>query len=704
LAGREAGGIPVANQSWAPESFAVSPKSGARVTPRPTTGTSIQSFAKEESGFKEFAREAKMKQLSKRLLSLAIFAPAMLALAVAPAWAQTPEAPAVPEKPAAVKAEPASTPAPLKRAPVPSADDAIGMYRIASYNAQLLFDDKDDPNTEDEQFGSKSPESLTALAGVIMAMDAEIVGLQEVENREAVQWFLDTYMPDSGYTLYMDEPPGSLFNVALLSKFPVERIVRYGDSNSGAGGETFRYLRHRIVAFEVAVNPDYKVWTLVCHLKAMSDPRSQNMRADMAKAVRDFLENTLGLNPREDNIAIIGDFNDTPESRALQILTGDKAYIDTGKMAQAIELTHPSNEPSRQIDYVVISWGLSAELLPDAFRIPPLPSLDMLTRASDHLPVMSVFMDRDTGPTGAERRDMFNMMDPGQKARYINIIRLKNASDIIAEKRREQLASALSSEGDPTPVAEARANFLKLEKEGKGNDSPVVFVEGVAQSEGMALGGNRVQFGFADASGTILVDAPNTEHFDRIPQDGDFLRMVGKVIRYRDILEFRPLAPTKYLKALEVEVETPTFSVAEFNEKVDPYQGGRVNLGVGEVIDIYERRNGAVKYTVRSIEPGSDATAIIYVTQNLTKAPPKARQGQLVRASGIVSSYDSLPQLLPAAADEFEIVPRNAIAPATTPEPVSTPAVAPTTKPASETAPASEPAPASRPAAEKATP
>jgi endonuclease/exonuclease/phosphatase family metal-dependent hydrolase len=547
----------------------------------------------------------------------------------------------------------------------PAEGQTGGIFRIASYNVGLLFDEHDDPNTEDEIAGTKSPESLEALAAVLKNLDAEIVGLQELENKEVTQRFVAAYLPNSGYTVYMDDPQGSIWNVGLLSRFPVKRIVRYGDDNSGYGGESFRFLRHRLVAFQVEVNPEYSFWALVVHLKAMSDERSKEMRVEMARAARDFLTKRLGLDPQKDNIAIMGDFNDTPLSPTIQAFVSDKAFLDTAALNQVVELTHSSDEPTRQIDYVIVSWGMSAEFLPDGFRVPSSPGLDALSRASDHLPVIAAFMDRDTGPSAVERRDMFQRVAPKERSEYLALVQQLNANQVIAEKRQEQLVQAMAgaTSGDPAAaniisLGKAREEFLRLEKENQATEAPVIVVEGIAQTPGGALGGDRIQFGFADATGAIMVDAPSKDQFPGgLPNEGDRLRMVGKIIRYRDILEFRPLAPATNLGPAPDQLVPPMFDVKGFAEQGKSREGARVAIKGGVVYDIYRRNNGAIKYTLRSTDPNSNAEAIVYVTQNLPQMPPQASKGQEVMVSGMVSVYQELPQILPAGPADFVIVP-----------------------------------------------
>ena len=84
--------------------------------------------------------------------------------------------------------------------PVPPAK-AAGTIRLAAYNVENFFDGVDDPTLQgdyDDLPMQTSPDRCAALAQAIRALDADVLGLEEVESEEALRWFRDTYLQGMG--------------------------------------------------------------------------------------------------------------------------------------------------------------------------------------------------------------------------------------------------------------------------------------------------------------------------------------------------------------------------------------------------------------------------------------------------------------------------------------------------------------------------
>lgn len=100
-----------------------------------------------------------------------------------------------------------------------------GTIRIATYNVENLFDHVDDPALSgkmDDMALAATPERCEALAKSILATQADIVAMEEVESLDALTWFRDTYLKDSGFnylaSIQSGDPRG--IEQSVLSKIP----------------------------------------------------------------------------------------------------------------------------------------------------------------------------------------------------------------------------------------------------------------------------------------------------------------------------------------------------------------------------------------------------------------------------------------------------------------------------------------------------
>ena len=69
-----------------------------------------------------------------------------------------------------------------------------GAFRLTTYNIENLFDDVDDPTLTDrnEDIDDTKPHhELLAAARAIREVNADVLCLQEIESREALDWFID---------------------------------------------------------------------------------------------------------------------------------------------------------------------------------------------------------------------------------------------------------------------------------------------------------------------------------------------------------------------------------------------------------------------------------------------------------------------------------------------------------------------------------
>jgi len=287
------------------------------------------------------------------------------------------------ELPALPPAAPASQPA-LKE---------TGPIKLAAYNVLNLFDDQDDPYRHDEGTPPKPRAELELLARTIRRLDADVLALEEVENRGYLEWFVRALLPDMGYCeiVHLESNDTRGIDCAVLSRFPVGPVTSYRHLKfKDAGGKTMRFERDLLrVSIEPPNRPGFDLF--VVHLKSKgSGPTSDVIRIGEAGEIRRILDHILAQTPTA-RFAICGDFNDTWDSRSLQIIRGSgptmlKHFFE--ELAPEALITY-SKEPYRSmIDYILVSPSMAEDYVAGSFGI-----LDgtVETSGSDHNPVFAEF-------------------------------------------------------------------------------------------------------------------------------------------------------------------------------------------------------------------------------------------------------------------------------------------------------------------------
>lgn len=296
---------------------------------------------------------------------------------------------------------------------------AKNTIRLATYNAENLFDAIDDPTLSgrQEDIDDTKPEPhLQALADTIRALDADILALQEIESEAALTEFRDTYLSDLGYTHLASIDAGDERGIeqAVLSRFPITDIKnwpqrdlggthpdKWGNADNWHAGEPMRFHRSPLrVTIEIPARaagaPDADPYTLTLFVvHAKSGRPGTYWRNAEAIGLREILIQDRAANPTQ-NTAILGDFNAALTADSLQTLT-TAGYSDALADVFTPGDRFHTHESGRRIDFILINPNLAAELvahsgfvlgtpaLPDGldYRDPYRPE----GYASDHYPV-----------------------------------------------------------------------------------------------------------------------------------------------------------------------------------------------------------------------------------------------------------------------------------------------------------------------------
>jgi endonuclease/exonuclease/phosphatase family metal-dependent hydrolase len=165
-------------------------------------------------------------------------------------------------------------------------------------------------------------------------------------------------------------------HVALISRFPITHRQSRADHTYELDGQSIP-LGRGILDVTIGVNSGYAFRAIAVHLKSKRQveggPDQAQMRLAEAHLLRAHIGKILKHNPDEKLLAM-GDFNDTPDSPAVQAIIGAPPFVLFPlpcKVARGFEGTHlwrGKGEWSR-IDYLLASPALSNDFVAGTAKI-----------------------------------------------------------------------------------------------------------------------------------------------------------------------------------------------------------------------------------------------------------------------------------------------------------------------------------------------
>jgi exonuclease III len=174
-------------------------------------------------------------------------------------------------------------------------------FKVASYNVENLFDLKDDndeyseyiPNTSSQWNQKNFNIKINNLIKVLNDLDADIVALQEIENRELMQLLIKK-LPNYHYYSFI-KYPNSAIGIGFLSKIKIKNN-KYVDVKFRT--KLFRPILETTFLYE---NIEFKIFNNHWPSKAVGE----SYRIKYAKN----LQERISTLPKDYDYILIGDFN-----------------------------------------------------------------------------------------------------------------------------------------------------------------------------------------------------------------------------------------------------------------------------------------------------------------------------------------------------------------------------------------------------------
>lgn len=255
--------------------------------------------------------------------------------------------------------------------------------RLMTYNALNVFDDINDPVTNDEDTPPKCAESCAAVAELIEHGQADIVALQEIENRDMLETLVSYHGLSERYPhrvlISGNDPRGA--DVALLSRYPLRGTRSHRDRIVGWRYSEPLKFRRDLLQSDVELPGGQSLRVYVVHYPAT--PRAHWGRLREAEATREILLEQAHSYPTDYQV-VMGDFNALEKSDPLAVLTAPGGLHNS---SEGLAYSYGQGSRNRSlIDHILCSESLMAHHVNSEVLQHPSERL-----ASDHLPVLAEF-------------------------------------------------------------------------------------------------------------------------------------------------------------------------------------------------------------------------------------------------------------------------------------------------------------------------
>jgi len=201
-------------------------------------------------------------------------------------------------------------------------------FRVATYNLE---------NYLDAPAGTrpvKSPEAKAKIRESLLALRADVVALEEMGGTNALLELCASLKAAGIDYPHWDYITGSDTNihVVVLSRFPITARRPHTTDSFLLFGQRFHVSRG-FLEVDIQVTPSYSFTLLATHLKSrrpVPEADEAELREQEALLFREKIDNCFKANPAV-NLIVLGDFNDTKDSRSTRSLIGRgrTALIDT---------------------------------------------------------------------------------------------------------------------------------------------------------------------------------------------------------------------------------------------------------------------------------------------------------------------------------------------------------------------------------------
>lgn len=280
-------------------------------------------------------------------------------------------------------------------------------FKLLSWNVEHFVDGFDDPyidHPREDKPDSAMGNKVAYLIDALKKVNADVVVLEEFESAKFLQQLAADNLQGMGYRFFANAPSDTWYmNVVVMSKFPLGVLYAYGNvttplpefKSDQGHPESQNQVNTRMWSLEIFPAPDYEFILTGLHLKAGRGPRNEAMRLGQIN----FLKNQFDRFLAEDasrNLLVVGDLNSILGSKEIEfLLKGRNPGSQFMDPLPADILSHPADDPSRRLDYILPNGNMMKEYKEGSAEIPTLFNAKKMREISDHLPLLISFNKKD---------------------------------------------------------------------------------------------------------------------------------------------------------------------------------------------------------------------------------------------------------------------------------------------------------------------
>lgn len=229
-------------------------------------------------------------------------------------------------------------------------------FSFMFYNTENFYDIEDDPFTMDDEFTPKGASRWTrerfndkvikftkVIREIRQPAIPDIIGMAEIENKSVMNSILDE-MRRQGISRYSfihyDSPDERGSDVAMIYNTATFTVLESRAIEVHLPGVEDR--TRDILHVRGSVHGRINVHLFLTHFPSRREGTdlSERRRYFVASELRNEVYNLLDRNP-EDNIIIMGDFNDTPDDNSVDEVLGAEKHFDPIEKSKLYNLLYP---------------------------------------------------------------------------------------------------------------------------------------------------------------------------------------------------------------------------------------------------------------------------------------------------------------------------------------------------------------------------